>query len=172
MHHGTDSRGLHGYFQVGIAKSVPPPYLIRNSLDHGLEEPEERRRKGKNPKGCIRMEMTLSQETLNILMTDDGRGINLLKVWQRALERNLVHEDESYTAIDVANFILTPGFSTAEKVTDISGRGMGLDAVANYLEKQGGSLELVLEDPRAPHLGIVPLKFLITLPSTHFQVVA
>jgi len=147
-------------------------HLIRNALDHGIETPNERIRKGKDPRGTIHIEMTMTQDMLSILMSDDGKGIQLNRVWQKAVDKGLLAQDQTVTAIEVARCILEPGFSTTDKLTDISGRGMGLDAVVNFLEEQGGRLELLLDDPQSQELETVPLEFLITIPRSHYQVVA
>ncbi|MGH7652636.1 MAG: chemotaxis protein CheA [Gemmatimonadaceae bacterium] len=121
----------------------PVLHLLRNSLDHGIETPSERKKNGKPPVATLTLTAERDRATVLIRVTDDGRGIDQSKVLPRAKELGLV--DESTTKLseeDLVRIIARPGFSTAAKVTDISGRGVGFDVVASRVRALGGSLEV------------------------------
>lgn len=120
----------------------PLTHIIRNSMDHGLETPEERTQKGKNPKGQILIRAFHEGGYVAIEIKDDGRGINKEKVLAKALEKGVITEDQasSWTENQIHNLIFNPGFSTADKVTNISGRGVGMDVVKTNIEKVGGNV--------------------------------
>lgn len=120
----------------------PLVHLIRNSLDHAFERGEERLVAGKPEAGRLRVRAYQDGSSVAIAVQDDGRGIDPAKVLQKAIERGLVAEDkaESLTDREIFNFLFLPGFSTAEEVTDLSGRGVGMDAVKSKVEALGGRL--------------------------------
>jgi two-component system, chemotaxis family, sensor kinase CheA len=121
----------------------PVLHLLRNSLDHGIETPAERKAAGKEPMATLTLTAERDRATVLIRVTDDGRGIDQEKVLPRAKKLGLV--DQSTTRLSEAELIRIisrPGFSTADKVTDISGRGVGFDIVASKVRALGGSLEV------------------------------
>ncbi len=122
----------------------PLVHIIRNSIDHGLESPEERVELGKPRKGKIWL--TAKQEGSFILITvkDDGKGMDLERIKQKAIERNLVTPEKAETLSDkeIINFIFSPGFSTAQKVTNVSGRGVGMDVVKTNVKKINGAIDV------------------------------
>ena len=120
----------------------PLVHLIRNALDHGIETIEKRRDAGKNETGVIRLEAFHSGNHVVIQISDDGNGINKDKVLQKAIKNGVVTEAEANKLTDreVYNLILEPGFSTAEVVSDLSGRGVGLDVVKHTIHSLGGHL--------------------------------
>lgn len=122
----------------------PLVHLIRNSIDHGIESPEERVKRGKPPAGTIRLVADRQKENVIVYVEDDGKGIDKERVKEKALERGLInYEDLSqFDDSDVINLITMPGFSTADEVTDVSGRGVGLDVVKMQIKSLGGSLEI------------------------------
>lgn len=121
----------------------PLVHLIRNSLDHGLEPPDERRKAGKAEKGVIRLCARHEEGEVWITLEDDGRGLNREKILAKAVSKGLVDGDGSDLSDKaIANLIFMPGFSTAEKVTDVSGRGVGMDVVKQNLEKIKGKIEV------------------------------
>lgn len=124
--------------------SDPLVHLVRNSIDHGLEMPADRRGKGKPETGTITIEARHEGGEVLILISDDGRGLDRAKILNKAMERGLVQagEAEKLTEAQVYKLIFEPGFSTAEKVTDISGRGVGMDVVKKNIEKIKGTVEL------------------------------
>ncbi|SNS06842.1 two-component system, chemotaxis family, sensor kinase CheA [Humidesulfovibrio mexicanus] len=128
-----------------IVESLNEPlvHLLRNALDHGLEGPEERAEKGKDETGSVRLTAYRKGDTAYVEVTDDGRGLNAEKILNKARERGLVEEGHEYSEQEIVQFILASGFSTAEKVTDVSGRGVGMDAVANAVRAQlGGDISI------------------------------
>ncbi|WP_100399760.1 chemotaxis protein CheA [Bacillus sp. FJAT-44742] len=120
----------------------PLVHLIRNSIDHGIESPEVRREAGKPEEGKIILKAYHSGNNVFIEIEDDGAGINKQKVLQKALENEVVTEEEAGKMSDqqVYNLLFASGFSTADEVTDVSGRGVGLDVVRNTFETLGGSV--------------------------------
>jgi two-component system, chemotaxis family, sensor kinase CheA len=123
----------------------PMVHLVRNALDHGIEVPEARLEKGK-PK-IAQLTVSAKQQGGNVVIDikDDGAGINRDRILQKAIDKKLIapgRTPESYTDDEVFQMIFLPGFSTAEKVTDLSGRGVGLDVVKSNLERARGKLEI------------------------------
>ncbi|MCE3251062.1 MAG: response regulator [Cellvibrio sp.] len=119
---------------------APLEHMLRNAVDHGIETPDERIAAGKNPNG--RILLTLGREGGDVILRliDDGRGINLKRVREKAIERGLMAADAQLADQDVIQFILHAGFSTAEKVTQISGRGVGMDVVHSEIKQLGGAM--------------------------------
>ena len=118
----------------------PIMHIIRNSLDHGVESPEERRRAGKPEKARVLLEAKNSGGDVLIIIKDDGRGINTAKVLKKARENGLTTKpDNEYTDKEIHQFIFLPGFSTNDQVTSYSGRGVGMDVVTSSLETVSGT---------------------------------
>jgi len=119
---------------------APLEHMLRNAVDHGIETPDERIAAGKNPNG--RILLTLGREGGDVILRliDDGRGINLKRVREKAVERGLMAADAQLADQDIIQFILHAGFSTAEKVTQISGRGVGMDVVHSEIKQLGGAM--------------------------------
>lgn len=122
----------------------PLVHLLRNSVDHGIESPEARRAKGKSETGTVVLRAYHSGNHVFIEIEDDGAGISREKVIKKAINRGLVTEQLAASLSDkqVFEFILSSGFSTAETISDISGRGVGLDVVKNTIESLGGSISI------------------------------
>jgi len=120
----------------------PLTHLIRNSLDHGLETPEERLAAGKNPTGNLKLSAAQAGSHILITVEDDGRGLNLEKILARAIEKNLVNSEraQQLTPEEIRNFIFMPGFSTKDAADDLSGRGFGMDIVRDSIKKLSGDL--------------------------------
>jgi two-component system chemotaxis sensor kinase CheA len=127
-----------------ILEELPDPilHILRNAIDHGIEPAEERVRKGKPPVGTIRLEATKERESVVIRVTDDGRGIDPAVLRRVALERGVINREQADTFLDaeVMMLITLPGFSTAKEVTDVSGRGVGMDVVRGAVESLRGNL--------------------------------
>ena len=127
-----------------ILEELPDPilHILRNAIDHGIEPAEERVRKGKPPVGTIRLEATKERESVVIRVTDDGRGIDPAVLRRVALERGVINREQADTLLDaeVMMLITLPGFSTAKEVTDVSGRGVGMDVVRGAVESLRGNL--------------------------------
>ena len=122
----------------------PLVHLIRNAVDHGIELPEERERLGKPREGLIRLYAAQEGDRIVIGVEDDGRGMDAEKIKRKAIERGLLSPDEADRMDDRAawNLVFLPGFSTADKVTDVSGRGVGMDVVRTNINKLNGNISI------------------------------
>jgi len=120
--------------------SDPLTHMIRNSADHGIEKPEKRAAAGKPEHGTILLSAEQSGGSIVITVQDDGGGINRERVLQLARERGVVGPDQQLTDEQIDELIFAPGFSTAEELSDISGRGVGMDVVVSNIKKIGGSV--------------------------------
>ncbi len=121
----------------------PLVHLVRNSLDHGFETPEVRRAVGKKETGVLHLNAFHQGGNIIIEVTDDGAGLNDEKILNKAIERGLVHPDEALSPEKIHELIFLPGFSTADSVTDVSGRGVGMDVVRKNITSLGGSVTVV-----------------------------
>ncbi len=139
----------------------PLIHLLRNSADHGIESIEKRKEMGKSAAGQINLRAYQDGNNVVIEVDDDGQGINLEKVKKKAIERGLVKKDiaNTLTQKDIIDFLFKPSFSTQEQITDLSGRGVGLDVVKTKIEQLGGVVEVETEAGKGS-------KFIIRLPLT------
>jgi two-component system chemotaxis sensor kinase CheA len=119
-------------------------HLIRNAIDHGIEPPDERTAAGKPPEGLIEISASQSEGSVIVVVRDDGRGIDPNKIRRKAIERGLLTEEQasSLSDDDAIQFIFRSGFSTKEEVSEVSGRGVGMDAVKAAMEQIGGTIDL------------------------------
>ncbi len=122
----------------------PLIHILRNSLDHGIETPEVRRAAGKPAAGTIRIKARQESDRVLIEISDDGAGINAHRVRQKAIERGLIPADRAATLSDddAVQLVFLPGFSTAESISDLSGRGVGMDVVRTAVERINGAVAL------------------------------
>jgi two-component system chemotaxis sensor kinase CheA len=120
----------------------PLIHCVRNSIDHGIETPEEREAAGKNPEGTVVLRATNEGNMIIIEVTDDGKGISVEDVKAKAIDRGVIHPEKELSDIEAFNLIFEPGFSTAKEVTDISGRGVGLDVVKKQIDKLNGNASI------------------------------
>lgn len=120
----------------------PLVHLIRNCMDHGIESTDKREAAGKPHHGVIRLSALHAGTEVLIQIIDDGAGLDSKAIFSKAVERGLVSENEQLSEKDIYSFIFTPGFSTAKDVTDVSGRGVGLDVVKKVIESLRGSLDI------------------------------
>jgi two-component system, chemotaxis family, sensor kinase CheA len=127
------------------AIAEPMTHLVRNAIGHGIENPEERTRAGKPAQGTIRLEAYHQGNQVIVEISDDGRGIDAQKVKTRAIERGLLKREEAsrLSEADIMDFIFRPGFSTADEITELSGRGVGLDVVQSVLHRLKGTVHVV-----------------------------
>ncbi|GAM08192.1 chemotaxis protein CheA [Geobacter sp. OR-1] len=139
--------------------SDPMMHIIRNSIDHGIEPPTERVRLGKDEKGAIRLSSFQKGNHVVIEVEDDGRGIDIDRVKNKAIEKGLIQKGDILSEREALELIFLPGFSTSEKVTDVSGRGVGMDVVRNNIAAVSGMVDIETR----PGLGS---KVIITLPIT------
>ena len=125
-----------------VVRAVTDPlmHIVRNAVDHGIESPDERGKK--NKKGKVEISISTSSSGLEIIVRDDGRGINTKKILDKAISKGLTDKKKSQSLKDeeIFDFIFQPGFSTAKKVTDTSGRGVGMDVVKTNVISSGGSV--------------------------------
>ena len=144
----------------------PMVHLIRNSMDHGIEHPEERKALGKPEKGTLKIAAYQEGSGVVIEVSDDGSGIDPDKVRKKAIEKGLLTEDRASVMSDeeAQQLVLLPGFSMAKQVTDLSGRGVGMDAVKTKVEALGGQFDLVSKKNEGTHVYIrLPLTLAIVL---------
>ncbi|MCA0375336.1 MAG: chemotaxis protein CheA [Gemmatimonadetes bacterium] len=137
----------------------PLVHMVRNAVDHGVEPPNERVSVGKPALGKVRLHAYHASGNVVVELIDDGRGLHRDKIVKKAIEKGLIESDKGMSDSDVFNLIFAPGFSTAEKITDISGRGVGMDVVRRNLEAIRGRIEIT----SAPGKGTT---FAIRLPLT------
>ncbi|MHC4755134.1 MAG: chemotaxis protein CheA [Planctomycetota bacterium] len=125
------------------ALESPINHLVRNCVDHGIENPEERKQAGKTETGIVRIDIAESEEDVIIKIEDDGSGIDPEKIRTKAIHMGLVNEDQAaqLNDRDVFQFIFSSGFSTANKISDVSGRGVGMDVVRTNVESLKGSID-------------------------------
>ena len=124
----------------------PLVHMVRNSVDHGVQTPDERREAGKSPKGVVELRAYQKGSSIIIEIEDDGQGLNTRKIREKGIERGLISPEEELSDHEINNLIFLPGFSTADKITDVSGRGVGMDVVKKGVEKLRGKVE-VLSQP-------------------------
>jgi len=122
----------------------PLTHAVRNAVDHGIETPEKRKAAGKSPAGTLLLRAFHEGGQVNIEISDDGGGLDVARIRARAVERDLVSAERATRMSDreVMHLIFQPGFSTAEKVTNVSGRGVGMDVVKTNIEKIGGTVDI------------------------------
>jgi two-component system chemotaxis sensor kinase CheA len=120
----------------------PLLHLIRNAVDHGIEEGSERKAKGKPVEAVLRLSAYHAGGNIVIELEDDGRGIDAIRIREKALARGLIRDDHALEEPDLLALIFSPGFSTADRVTDVSGRGVGLDVVRRNIEQLRGRIEV------------------------------
>ncbi len=148
----------------------PLTHLVRNAVDHGIETPDVRQQAGKNPVGRIYLKAYHEAGQVNIEISDDGQGIDGHKLAAKALEKGLVTEEQVkvMSEREKINLIFLPGFSTAEKVTDVSGRGVGMDVVKTNLDKLGGLIDI---DSEVGKGSVIRIKLPLTLAIIPCQIV-
>ncbi len=137
--------------EIGMDKSIllevsdPLVHLLRNALDHGLEPPDERRRKGKPERGSIELRAIRTRNRVEVTVRDDGRGVDVESVRRRAVDLGLFQEDDSrrLSPSEIFACLFRPGFTTRTEASSLSGRGVGMDVVKSKVESLGGAIELV-----------------------------
>jgi two-component system chemotaxis sensor kinase CheA len=120
----------------------PLVHMVRNAVDHGVEPPADRAAAGKSRQGHVKLSAAHEGGSVVITLKDDGRGLNVDKILKKAIERGLVTANDNLTESEIFQLIFLPGFSTAEKVTDVSGRGVGMDVVRTNIEALRGNVDI------------------------------
>jgi chemotaxis protein histidine kinase CheA len=141
-------------------------HLIRNSMDHGIEAPEQRAAEGKPPRGTITIDLDFAPDHLTLSYRDDGHGLDLVAIQNKGLEQGLIKPGQNPSDLDIASLIFVSGFSTNNAVSEISGRGVGLNAVATYCQDIGVAIRIRLEDSKDRTK--VPFHFEMLLPRSLF----
>lgn len=140
----------------------PLVHIIRNSIDHGIESPEERERSGKPRRGTVLLKALHSGAYVLISVKDDGAGLNVEAIRAKAVERGLVSPGQELSDAEIHQLILQPGFSTAKKVTSVSGRGVGMDVVKREIDSLGGTVIIASKEGRGSEMTLkIPLTLAI-----------
>ncbi len=137
-------RGGRVEIDRGVLEKMISPFehMLRNAIDHGLETPEEREASGKSEFGEVQVEVRQEGNELVVMLKDDGKGLNMDRIRAKALERGLIEAGQDVADRDLMQVIFEPGFSTASAVTQISGRGIGMDVVKNEIGNLGGRIDV------------------------------
>jgi two-component system chemotaxis sensor kinase CheA len=153
--------GEHTELDKTVLEKIGDPilHLIRNSLDHGIESPQDRLAAGKEETGVIHLSASHEGGSVVIRVTDDGAGLNKEKIFRKAVEKKLISTEAKMSEAEVNELIFLPGFSTADVITEVSGRGVGMDVVRRNIEEIGGRVEVFSERGKGS-------SFMITLPLT------
>lgn len=139
--------------------SDPLTHMIRNAIDHGIELPDIRIAEGKSAQGVLRLTASHKSGRIVLEVQDDGSGINRSRVYQKAIDNGLISKDLKLSDEEIDNLIFLPGFSTAEQISDISGRGVGMDVVRQSVQEMGGRISILSK----PGIGS---KFTLSMPLT------
>lgn len=140
----------------------PLIHMVRNSIDHGVEEPAQRLEAGKREEGSVHLKASNEGNMILIEIVDDGKGIDVNSVRQKAIERGVIHPNKQLSDVEAFNLIFEPGFSTAKQITDVSGRGVGLDVVKKQIEKLNGNVSVWSEKGKGSRFTIkIPLTLAI-----------
>ena len=159
-----ETHGEETELDKSVADEIGDPlvHLVRNAIDHGIEMPTERHAARKPSEGTLRIAASQEGNSIVIRIQDDGRGIALSKIKAKALSKGLISEAElaGMEPREVVNLIFLPGFSTAEKVTDVSGRGVGMDVVRTNIRKMNGTVEIESEEGKG---SLITIKLPLTI---------
>ncbi|HNH07033.1 MAG TPA: chemotaxis protein CheA [Leptospiraceae bacterium] len=141
--------------------SDPVTHLIRNAIDHGIENSEERQKKGKNSVGNLRVSARLRGGNVELIIGDDGRGLDIVKIRERIIQKNLAPPElvHRIPKEEIIEYLFMPGFSTAGSVTELSGRGVGLDVVRSNVKRIGGTVSIEFEENSGT-------SFILSIPQT------
>jgi two-component system chemotaxis sensor kinase CheA len=153
--------------EIGLDRTVldeigdPIMHLLRNALDHGIESPKERIEKGKSEAGTVNLIARRAKDHVEIIVEEDGKGLDLETIKASAIKKGVISKDEAgkLTEQETMNLIFAPGLSTAKKVTDVSGRGVGMDVVKSKITSLGGSVDAYSKKDEGT-------KFVLKLPLT------
>jgi chemosensory pili system protein ChpA (sensor histidine kinase/response regulator) len=140
--------GAHGEMDRNLLDRIKAPFehMLRNAIAHGIETPAERRKAGKPAEGSVHIQVAREATEVVIRVSDDGRGLDREAIRKRGIERGLLRANIKPTDNQLLSLITQPGFSTASKITQLAGRGVGMDVVANEIKQLGGSLSIESEE--------------------------
>jgi len=141
------TEGMHTELDKTIIDSLESPimHLMRNCLDHGIETAELRKMRGKPGKGLIKLSARQNATNVFITVTDDGEGINVQRIKEKAIQKGIININDELTESQIHDLIFTPGFSTAQNLTEVSGRGVGMDVVKQTVNHLRGAIEVYSE---------------------------
>lgn len=162
-------RGENTELDKKVIDAIGEPliHLIRNSVDHGIESPQDRRSAGKSEEGIVELNAYQGGSNILVEIRDDGRGLNKDKILKKAIERNLVSEADAsnLSESEIYQFIFAPGFSTADKISDISGRGVGMNVVNKLIEEFKGKIIIQSEEGKGSSFTLSFPQALAIIPS-------
>jgi two-component system chemotaxis sensor kinase CheA len=160
--HGGDVR-----LDKSLVEAISDPllHLVRNAVDHGIEPPGERDRAGKRRQGLVRLEATAENDRVILKITDDGRGIEIERVARAAVRQGIIEDGQSMSRHQALRLIFRPGFSTAAAVSEMSGRGVGLDVVERAIEQVGGEMRVWSEANRGTTFEMIVPVALMLMPA-------
>jgi len=140
--------GAHGEMDRNLLDRIKAPFehMLRNAIAHGIESPAERRKLGKPAEGAVRIKVAREATEVVVRVSDDGQGLNRAAIRKRGIERGMLRAETRPTDNQLLSLITQPGFSTASQVTQLAGRGVGMDVVANEIKQLGGSLSIESEE--------------------------
>ena len=151
--------------QFGEALKSSLMHVFRNSLDHGIEAPADRERLKKPARGTVRLACIRRDQKVELHVSDDGRGLALHKLYEKGLAAGIFNTGARPSAVEVAEIIFRSGLSTSSQVTQVSGRGVGMEAARTFLEQQGAKIHIEL-DAAGEEFTFTPFKFVIEVPPT------
>jgi chemosensory pili system protein ChpA (sensor histidine kinase/response regulator) len=157
--------GASGELDRQVLERMMPPFehMLRNAVAHGIESPEDRKKKGKNESGTITIALHREGSEVVVEVSDDGAGMNLKAIRDKGISLGMVRADQQLSDDDIMQLILEPGFSTAGQVSTLSGRGVGMDVVANEIKKLGGALHMETKPGQGSRFAIrLPLTLAIS----------
>ena len=159
----NDDLAVNARFAEALKSSLV--HLLRNSLDHGIETPQERRVANKPERGAVRLNCVKRGDQLELHISDDGRGLALHKLYESGVTHGLFKTGERPSPREIAEIVFRSGLSTASSVTQVSGRGVGMEAVRTFLGEQGAKIRIDLQES-GQELGFAPFEFVIEVPPT------
>jgi chemosensory pili system protein ChpA (sensor histidine kinase/response regulator) len=161
----VDIRGSQVEIDRGVLERITAPleHLLRNSMTHGIEDRATRERLGKSDTGEIRLELRQEGNDIVLIMSDDGAGLNIPRIRAKAIENGLMKETDDLSEMQIAEFIFGAGLSTATEVTQLAGRGVGMDVVRDEVTALGGRIEMAWEKDKGSRFTIfLPLTLAVT----------
>ena len=160
-----DDNGILFNYEKSSALKDIFTHIIRNSIDHGIEIPQDREKNGKSPKGKITIKADVEGGFNKIIVSDDGQGLNIQKIKEKAIESGKLKSEDNVDPQTLANMVFLSGVSTAKEVTDVSGRGVGMDAVKSFLKGMGGDIEINFLNDGKTNGDMIPFCWVIKIPA-------